>query len=375
MDKYIPVNEPLLDGNELKYLNECITTNWISSDGPFVEQFEKGLATRVGRKYGIAVSNGSDALELAVSALGLREGDEVIMPSFTIISCASAIVRSGALPVLVDSDPITWNMDTSKIRAKINKNTKAIMVVHTYGLPVDMDPVLLIAREFNLKVIEDAAEAHGLEYKGIPCGGFGDISIFSFYPNKLITTGEGGMVLTDDEQLYNNCISKRNLCFVPEQRFVHYNLGWNMRMTNIQAALGVAQLERLDEFIIKKRSIGTRYTAELQEIEGIQLPQISTSYANSIFWVYGIVLPVGFSVNAQVVMSMLNKSGVGTRPFFWPMNKQPVFNNMGLFNDQSYPVAENLGKMGFYIPSGLSLTSDEINIVSKKVKNVLMDVI
>jgi perosamine synthetase len=256
----IPVNEPLLNGNEKKYLNQCIDTGWISSEGPFVEQLEQKFAARVGRKYGIAVSNGSVALDAAVAALEIGKGDEVILPTFTIISCAAAIVRAGAIPVVVDCDRNTWNMDVSQIEAKITSRTKAIMVVHIYGLPVDMEPVLALADKYGLYVIEDAAEVHGQTYKGIPCGSFGNISTFSFYPNKHITTGEGGMLLTDDEQLAQRCRSLRNLCFQPQKRFVHEELGWNMRMSNLQAAIGVAQLERLDEFIARKRRMGQVYT-------------------------------------------------------------------------------------------------------------------
>ena len=260
----IPVNEPLLDGNEKKYLNECIDTGWISSEGPFVKRFEQQMAEVVGRRHGIAVCNGTAALETAVAALGLEPGDEIIMPSFTIISCAAAIIRCGCVPVLVDSDPITWNMDVAKLKEKIkneieikkNKKLKAIMVVHIYGLPVDMDPVLELAATYGLKVIEDAAEMHGQTYRGRPCGSFGDLSIFSFYPNKHITTGEGGMVLTDDDGLAERCRSLRNLCFQPQKRFVHEELGYNFRMTNLQAALGIAQLERLAEFVARKRHMG-----------------------------------------------------------------------------------------------------------------------
>ena len=244
MQNFIPVNEPLLDGNEKKYINECIDTGWISSEGPFVERFEKSFAEYNSRKYGIAVSNGTAALEIAVAALGLSVGDEVILPTFTIISCANAIIKAGAVPVPVDSCADTWNMNVDLIEEKITEKTKAIMAVHIYGLPVDMDPVLELAGKYNLKIIEDAAEAIGLDYKDRKCGSFGDVSTFSFYPNKHITTGEGGMILTDDEDVYGACREYRNLCFQPgKRRFVHEKIGWNYRITNIQAALGLAQLE------------------------------------------------------------------------------------------------------------------------------------
>ncbi len=268
---FIPVNEPLLDGNEEKYLVECIRSGWISSEGPFIKQFEERFAARMGRRHGVAVANGSVALDAAVVALGLGPGDEVILPTFTIISCAAAIVRAGAVPVVVDCDPLTWNIDVALVEARITARTRAIMVVHIYGLPVDMDPLLALARKHGLKVIEDAAEMHGQTYKKRPCGSFGEISTFSFYPNKHITTGEGGMIVTDDQALAEQCRSLRNLCFKPEQRFVHDELGWNFRMSNLQAALGLAQLERLDEFVERKRRMGRRYTELLTGTPGVQL--------------------------------------------------------------------------------------------------------
>ena len=370
--KFIPVNEPLLNGNEEKYLLEGIRTGWISSEGPFVKQFEEQFATRMGRKYGVAVSNGSVALDAAVAALGIGKGDEVIMPTFTIISCAAAVVRAGAVPVVVDCDPVTWNMDVAQVEARITPQTKAIMVVHVYGLPVDMDPVLEIARKCGLKVIEDAAEMHGQTYKGKPCGGFGDISTFSFYPNKHVTTGEGGMIVTDDPALAEKCRSLRNLCFKPEQRFVHDELGWNFRMSNLQAALGVAQLERLDEFVQRKRRMGAHYTKLLADTPGIQLPLAHTGdAAENIYWVYGLVLDDSVPFDAKEAMVRLGKLGIGSRPFFWPMHEQPVFRKMGLFAGESYPVAERIARRGFYIPSGLALTEEQIERSAEAVKEIL----
>lgn len=251
----IPVNTPLLDGNEKKYLIKAIEEGWISSEGPAVKEFEEKFSARVNRKFGIAVANGSIALDLAVYALGITNGDEVIMPSFTIISPAAAIVRCGAKPVLVDSCT-DFNMDVSQIEAKITNKTKAILVVHIYGFPVDMNPVIELSKKYGLKIIEDAAEMHGQTYFGQPCGSFGDISTFSFYPNKHITTGEGGMVVCNDTALAERCRLLRNLAFVPEKRFVHEELGWNYRFTHLQALLGISQLERLDYFIERKRAMG-----------------------------------------------------------------------------------------------------------------------
>ncbi len=375
MNNYIPVNEPLLNGNEKKYLAECIDTGWISSDGPFIKLFEERFASRVKRRYAVAVSNGTVAIDAAISALGLSVGDEVIMPTFTIISCISQIIRLGAKPVLVDSDPMTWNMDFNQIERKITKRTKAIMIVHIYGLPVDIDPILDLANKYNLKVIEDAAEMHGQTYKGKPCGSFGDISTFSFYPNKHITTGEGGMIVMNDEDLFKKCHSLRNLCFQPQKRFVHEELGWNMRMTNLQAALGVAQLEKLDEFVLRKRAMGKLYTKLLLDTkEYLELPLEKTDYANNIYWVFGVVLKEKIPFNADEAMKKLGALGIGTRPFFYPMHMQPVFQKMGLFKNESYPVAERLAERGFYIPSGLTLSENQILEVSTSVKKILNEI-
>lgn len=371
MSDFIPVNEPLLDGNEKKYLNECIDTCWISSEGPFVKKFEDQFSSTVGRKFGIAVANGSVALDAAVTALKIGNGDEVIMPTFTIISCAAAIVRAGAVPVLVDCEPLTWNMDVDLIEAKITSKTKAIMVVHIYGLPVDMAPVLALAEKYGLRIIEDAAEMHGQTYKGKPCGNFGDISTFSFYPNKHITTGEGGMIVTDNEELAERCRSLRNLCFQPKKRFVHEELGWNFRFSNLQAALGLAQLEKLDEHIKRKRRMGKLYTELLTGIPELQLPLAKIDYAENIYWVYGIVLKDHVPFDAEEAMRRLKEKGVGTRPFFWPMHEQPVFTKMGLFVNNNYPVAERIARRGFYIPSGLAITDLQIEQVCQTVKEVL----
>ena len=367
----IPVNEPLLDGNEKKYLLECIETGWISSDGPFVKKFEKKFSEFVNRKYGVALTNGSAAIDVAIESLGIVAGDEVIMPTFTIISCINQIIRVGATPVLIDSDPETWNMDVTKIETKITSRTKAIIVVHIYGLPVDMDPVLEIAKKYNLKIIEDAAEMHGQTYKGKPCGSFGDISTFSFYANKHVTKGEGGMVVTNSDQLVKDSRSLRNLCFQAEKRFVHERLGWNLRMTNLQAALGLAQLEQLEKFVQRKRHIGNLYNELLSGLPNVTLPLPKTDYAENIFWVYGILLNDDFDVDAEMVMGKLNKKGIGTRPFFCPMHMQPVLKKMGLFLGEHYPVAEKLYRKGFYIPSGMALTDDQIKESALAVKEVL----
>jgi perosamine synthetase len=369
----VAVNEPLLNGNEEKYLIECIRTGWVSSDGPFVAQFENNFASIVGRKYGVAVCNGSVAIDLALAALKIGAGDEVIMPAHTIISCAAAVVRAGATPVLVDCDPNTYNMNVADIEGCITPHTRAIMVVHIFGLPVDMNPLLEIAEKYSLRIIEDAAEMHGQTYFGKPCGSFGDISTFSFYPNKHITTGEGGMVLTDDPDLADRIRSLRNLCFKAEQRFFHDELGWNFRMSNLQAAVGVAQLERINEFVSKKRYMGKRYTELLKDLPGIQLPVEKTDYAENIYWVYPILLRDEIICDARKLMSELGECGVGTRPFFWAMNQQPVFNKMGLFLNESYPVSEMISRRGFYIPSGMAITDEQMDYVAHCVTKVVLN--
>lgn len=358
-DTFIPVNEPLLDGNEKRYLNECIDTGWISSEGPFVERFEQTFAERVQRKHAIAVANGSLALDAAVVALGIGPGDEVIMPTFTIISCAAAVVRAGAVPVLVDCDTHTWNMNIEEVEARITARTRAIMPVHIYGLPVDMGPLLALAAKHKLAIIEDAAEMHGQTYKGKACGSFGELSTFSFYPNKHVTTGEGGMIVTDDKALAEKCRSLRNLCFQPKQRFIHEELGWNLRFTNLQAAIGLAQLERLDEFVARKRAMGAAYTELLKDTANIQLPLAQTAYAENIYWVYALVLDEACG-NAVDMMQKLQKHKIGTRPFFWPMHEQPVFQKMGLFKGEQYPVAERIARQGFYLPSGMALSQQQL---------------
>jgi perosamine synthetase len=371
MSEFIPVNEPIFEGNEKKYLNECIDTGWVSSEGPFVEKFEKGMASITSRKFSIAVSSGTAALDIAVEALGIGEGDEVIMPTFTIISCIHQIIRSKAKPVFIDSDLYSWNMNVDQIESKITDQTKAIMVVHIYGLPVDMDPVLSLAKKYNLKIIEDAAELIGQTYKGLPCGSFGDISTMSFYPNKHITSGEGGMVFTDDEEIAKKCYELRNLCFQKEKRFVHHKIGWNYRMTNIQAALGLAQLEQLKKFLIKKREIGSIYNSILTEFDYLQLPLNETKYAENIYWVYGIILKDNLKITVSELMQKLAKKGIGTRPFFYPMHKQPILNKMNIIMDNYYPISEKLSDRGFYLPSGLGLSTEKIPLITKELINVI----
>lgn len=371
MSEFIPVNKPSLEGNEARYLKECIDSGWISSEGPFVGRLEREFAAAADRKWGIAVCNGSAALDAAVAALHLSPGDEVILPAFTIISCAAAIVRAGAVPVLVDSDPVTWNMRVDQIEQKLTPRSKAIMAVHIYGLPVDIQSVQSIAQRRGLAVIEDAAEALGAKCRNQSCGSFGDISTFSFYSNKLVTTGEGGMILCDDDELAARCRSLRNLCFQPGRRFVHEELGWNMRMSNLQAAVGVAQLERLGKSVERKQRIGSLYMELLEDVKGIRLPLPHTTDADNTYWVFGVMLENSIPFDAQTAMERLARCGIGTRPFFWPMHEQPVLKRMGFFAGETYPVAENLARRGFYLPSGLGISDEQVRRSAAALRDVL----
>lgn len=367
----IPVNEPLLDGNERYYLNQCIDSGWISSEGPFVKEFESRFAHRHNKKHGIAVSNGTAALQCAVDALDLELGDEVIVPTFTIISCVTPIIQAKAIPILIDCDPKTYNSTPEQIKEAITAKTRAIILVHLYGLPVDADPIIELAKEKGIKVIEDVAEAIGLKYKNRPCGSLSDISTFSFYPNKHVTTGEGGMILTDDDKIAKVCRSLRNICFEEDKRFYHNRIGWNFRMTNLQAAIGLAQLERLDSFIERKHRMGETYTKLLKDCPSIQLPLAETSYAQNIYWVYPIVLKHQSTFNALSVMKLLSQKGIATRPFFYPMHLQPVFRKIGLFLHDSHPNAEHIAECGFYIPSGLAITEDQIGCTVEALIHIL----
>lgn len=371
----VPVNTPVFNGNEKKYLMDCIDTGWISSAGAYIERFEKGMAKLVGQKYGVAVSNGTTALEDAVLALNLPKGSEVILPDFTIISCVQAIVKAGLVPVPVDCTADTWNLDVTKVEAKINDKTKAIMVVHIYGLPVDMNPIWALAKKHDLLIIEDAAEAHGLTYRGKQCGGLGDISIFSFFPNKHITSGEGGMVMTSSDAYYERAKAVRNLFFDPERRYIHSEFGSNFRMTNIQAAIGLAQLEQIDNTVIRKREIGGYYQEALQGIDSIQLPVPKTDYADNIYWVFGIVLRDP-ERKADEIMKKLGEKGIGTRHFFYPIHRQPALIKEGCckaeyLDDRQFPNANYICEHGFYIPSGLGLTIEEQKYVVEELKNLL----
>lgn len=367
----IPVNEPLLGGRALQYVTECIRTGWVSSEGRFIREFEEAWSSYCGMPYGVAVSNGSTALELAVACLDLRPGDEVILPTFTIISCAQAVIAAGAVPVLVDSDPRTWCMDVQDVECKITRRTRAIMPVHMYGHPVDMGVISRLARQRDLWVVEDAAEAHGAEFKGRKVGGIGDLGCFSFYANKILTTGEGGMVLAKRKDQAERIRSLRNLCFQRRRRFYHSEWGHNYRLTNLQAAVGLSQVERIDEHLRRKRWLGQAYNERLGQLSQIALP-VEEPWARNVYWMYGVVLSDDMKYDAVEFANRLRSLGVDTRPFFLGMHEQPVFLRRGLFRRDRHPVAERLARRGLYLPSGLTMDEAKVERVCKAVRKVLV---
>lgn len=374
----IRVYEPTVGDEEIDRIATSLRSGWITQ-GPAVADFERHWADYCGRKYGIAMSSGTAALQAAVAALDLKPRDEVILPTFTMIACAMAVVRGGATPVLVDCDPKTWCMDPEEVEAKVTSRTRAIMPVHIYGHPVDMDPILDCARRHDLAIIEDAAEAHGAEYetkRKTPdaawnrVGSFGTMSCFSFYANKIVTTGEGGMVLTDDADLAERLRSLRNMCFGTKQRFCHESLGFNFRMTDLQAAIGLAQVNRIQEILLKKRNIAIRYRERLQGMKALQLAT-QEPWAKNVFWMYGVVLTEASRMDARECASKLEVKGIETRPFFLGMHEQPALHRRGLFRDEHYPIAEHLSRQGLYLPSGPGLKDGDIEFVCDAVKGVL----
>jgi perosamine synthetase len=370
--KFIPVNTPLINNSDALSVSKSIKSGWISSEGPSVKEFEKKIAKFLDRKFGCAVSSGTAALEIAIRSLGLKKNDEVIMPSFTIISNAMAIVKSSAKPILVDVNLSTWNIKLEDIEKKITKKTKCLMIPHIYGLSNDMDEIMKIAKKYNLYVIEDAAEVLGLKYKNKPCGSFGDISILSFYANKHITTGEGGMLLTNNPNLNNNFKDLRNLCFGSKNnRFNHYDISWNYRYTNIQASLGLNQLKRIDKIVKKKHEIGNYYFKHFKDIKNVILQPNKLSYCKNIYWVFGIVIKKNNKNNIKEIIKKLTSNNIGTRPFFWPMHKQDAFKKKGYFKNINLPNSEFISKNGFYLPSGLGLTLKELKFIKDTVLSVL----
>ena len=371
-NKFIPVNTPKIYKDEKRYVNKCLSTGWISSEGNYVSEFEKKFSKYINKRYGVAVSSGTAALEIAMKSLNLKKKSEVIIPNFSIISTALCVIKLNLKPVLVDVDPITWNMCPKEIIKKINKNTKAIIITHIYGFPVEMKSVLAFAKKKKIKIIEDTAEMIGQTYNKKRCGSFGDLSTFSFYANKHITTGEGGMILTNDKKLYSKCASLRNLCFGSKNRFDHDDIGWNYRMTNLQAAMGCGQLNNISKILKRKREIGKRYISILKKCENIIIQPYKNKYATNIFWVFGVLLKKNKTISRNKVVEKLKKRNIQTRNFFYPMYKQKIFKKLKIFKkNQKFKISDNLSNNGFYLPSGLGLTNSEIDYVGKTLLEIL----
>ena len=353
----IPIAEPLLEGNELKYVSNCIKTGWVSSLGKYVIEFEKGFSRFCGSHYGLSTCNGTVALHLALTTLGIGSGDEVIIPALTFVATANAVFYTGAKPVFVDSETSTWNIDPQQIEEKITHKTKAIIVVHLYGHPCDMDPILDIARRYKLYVIEDSAQAHGAKYKGRRVGSIGDISCFSFYGNKIITTGEGGMIVTNNIEWYKRSFFLRDHGMSKERRYYHPEVGYNYRFTNIQAAIGLAQLERLTRTLLIREKISNLYDHLLCDVEGISL-QPRAEWADRVCWLYSILVEKDFGFSRDELIALLNKKGIDTRPFFIPMHVLPPYKT-----GQKLPIAEGLSKKGLNLPSSITLKDKEIKFI------------
>ena len=361
----IPIAEPSLGNEELNNIVDAVKSGWISSKGKFIPEFEERFAQYCGVKYGVATSNGTAALHLALVALGIGEGDEVIAPTLTFVATANVVKYTGAKPVFVDSHPDYWCIDPTKIEKAITPRTKMIIPVHLYGHPCDMDAILNIAHKHNLYVIEDAAEAHGAGYKGKKVGSFGDIACFSFYGNKLITTGEGGMCLTNDEELAQRMRILRDHGMNPNKRYWHEVVGFNYRMSNIQAAVGVAQLEKLDRFIEKKREIAGWYSEGLKELKERELIKLHPEipWARCVYWMYSILITDDFSLSRDGLMKELDEKGIETRPLFYPIHVMPPYK----CNDK-FPIAEELSRRGISLPSSVKLTRHDIEAVVQGVR-------
>lgn len=373
--KEIKVSRPNIDDSDYQLVLEALTSSEISGTaGKFIGEFGDQFSKYCGSKYGITTTSGTTALHLTLATLNIGLGDEVLVSTFTNMASFFAVLYTGAKPVPIDIEPDTWNLDPSLLESKINPRTKAIMAVHIYGHPVDMDPVLAIAKKHNLFVIEDAAEAHGAEYKGKKVGGLGDIGCFSFYANKIITTGEGGMVITDNEEYANRARSLRSLAYGAENKFMHRDVGFNYRMTNLQAALGVSQLKKINVIIEKKRAIADFYLKNLSGIDELQLP-VEKSYAKNVYWMFHIVLKGRLEGQRENIMNALSQRGIETREAFVPFNMQEIFIRQGLTRKEDCPVANRVSANGFYLPSGPILSKDELDYVVSSVKAIIGNLI
>lgn len=371
----IPVCEPLLDGNELKYVTDAVETGWISSSGSYVNKFEEKFSSYCETKYGVAVCNGTVAIHLALKALGIGPGDEVIIPAFTMIATAFAVCYVGAIPVFVDADEKTWNIDTSKIEEKITSKTKAIIVVHIFGNPCNMNEVNRIAQKHGLKVVEDAAEAHGAIYDGKKVGSLSDVATFSFFANKNVTTGEGGMCVTSSEKYAQKCRYYKNMCFPLDapRVYLHDDIGFNYRMSNLHAALGLAQVEKADEYRQMRIKNAELYKEYLKDCPGI-IFQTDQKNAESVHWMNAIVIDRNaFGKNKDQVIEGLKEKGVDTRLLFCGMARQKSLRDYGADCTGAYPVTDWLSENGFYLPSASSLKEEEIEYICETIKRLQRD--
>lgn len=367
----IPVNKPVITGKDAKYIFKTAKSGWISSAGPEIKIFEKNFKKFIGKKFAATVSSGTAALEISLKCLNLKKNDEVIIPNFTIISNLLAVIKVGARPVAIDCDIKTWNMDIDLIEKAISKRTKAIIATHIYGYPIEIDKIKKICKKRKIYLIEDAAEVIGHNYKDKKCGYFGDISVFSFYANKHITTGEGGMILTDDSQFYKKIQSYKNLCFGKINRYNHDDIGWNYRFTNLQASLGISQLKRIASIIKKKKEIGELYYNYLKNNKNIYIQSPTYKGLKNIYWVVGILI-LNKKFTADEIRKKLYKHGIDTRAFFWPMSKQKILKKYKIKLTGNFNNSEILSKYGFYLPSGLGTTKKEIKFISNRLNNLFL---
>lgn len=367
----IPVCEPFLDGNEIKYVNDAVSTGWISSSGEYVKAFEDAFSSYCGVKYGVAVTNGTVAIHLALAALGIGKGDEVIIPSFTMIATAFAVCYTGAMPVFVDADKDTWNIDVSKIEEKITKRTRAIIPVHIFGNPCDMDSIRGIADKYSLYIVEDAAEAHGAEYHGRRVGSFSDIACFSFFANKNITTGEGGMCVTDSDKLRDKCMYFKNMCFPVNgpRNYLHEDIGFNYRMSNVHAAIGLAQTEKADYYKECRIRNGNLYRQLLQDCPGIvfqkyERDSVCVSWMNTI-----IIDSAKYGRTRDELIEKLKDEGIDIRLLFKSMSRQNSLKKYGCDCNGTYPVTDWLSDNGFYLPSASNLPEDDISMICEVIRD------
>lgn len=370
MDKFIPVCEPMLAGNELKYVTDAVATGWISSAGKYVTEFEKQFAAYSDCKYGVAICNGTVALHLALVALGIGEGDEVIVPTFTMIASAFAVCYTGAKPVFVDADPNTWNIDVTKIEEKITPRTKAIMPVHIFGQMCDMDAIQALADKYNLLIVEDAAEAHGATWCGRKAGSCSHVGCFSFFANKNITTGEGGMVVTNDEAIYEKLKYYKNVCFPMSgvRNYLHNDIGFNYRMSNVVAAIGLAQTEKADEYKAMRMHNNELYRKYLADVPGIRF-QTVLPQAECVSWMNTIVLdPALYGHTKDELVAYLRENNVDSRLLFNGMHRQKSLCNYGCDCSGEYPVCDKLTENGFYLPSASLLTDETIYSICELIK-------